>query len=370
MTLGLTILAGNLFKSAIFASWSDLSTLESVCLSSALASNLIAAHSWSPHTWSVTLNILKLIGAVLAGTAGVVAALSETKTPDKKHLSRAGWILLSLGIFGFAITLCSQVVEWVKAAYDAEEAQRQNAIVLSEIRRAVTRLETISFNIYMHIPVDDPGFKVYRDRLDAGITGLIDNYAHVAECHAGIEAVTKHTDDWEHAVIKICSDEGLPTKERDGLAATLIIDTVPRIALYKTPVDIALFRKLFNPAPADLHLMPIATAPNITGVLDEAGKLEGISLQRSALIAPPDKWYPSGEIVSVEDLVGAEAVIYMPWTESAPAESMWKQSGVSVMFYFNHQLVRLDRDATPAVDATGQQVFTYIFKREDFQKAR
>ncbi len=92
-------------------------------------------------------------------------------------------------------------MEWVKTSYDAEEAQRQNAIVLSEIRRAVTRLETVSYQIDMSISADAPALTVYKDRLDAGVQVLIDAYTGVA-MRGGIEAITKHKDDWEHAIIR------------------------------------------------------------------------------------------------------------------------------------------------------------------------
>ena len=103
--------------------------------------NVVSAHASTGQQWALVLNILKFIGAVLAGTAGVIGILTETKTadpsaPDEKHLAKSGEILLGFGIAGLAIAPTSQIVEWVKSGCDAQAAQQQNAAMLSEIRKA------------------------------------------------------------------------------------------------------------------------------------------------------------------------------------------------------------------------------------------
>jgi hypothetical protein len=103
--------------------------------------NVVSAHASTGQQWALVLNILKFIGAALAGTAGVIGILTETKTadpsaPDEKHLAKSGEILLGFGIAGLAIALTSQIVEWVKTGCDAQAAQQQNAAMLSEIRKA------------------------------------------------------------------------------------------------------------------------------------------------------------------------------------------------------------------------------------------
>jgi hypothetical protein len=355
---------------------SDPSTLVASCFACvlALANDGATTHKWTAHDWSLALNILKLMGAGLTGTAGVIATLSETKTPDKKHLSRAGRALLSLGIVGFAITLSSQIVEWVKGSYDADEAQHQNAITLSEIRRAVTRLDHISYSVTMGLPVSEPEFKKYRDHLDTRIQDFIEADVPFGQSSAGIRGISKHKDDWDHALIGI-HPEALPKKSPDGIATELINDVVPRVALYKRPIDARGFSPNSWPTP-DLSLVPTPSPPTLTGILDDFGgeSLRGLTVKRDGMDVPADRWSPSGDIVSIEDLVGAEAIIYIPWRvpwrNDDPVQKLWKQSTVSVVFFFNRQKVDLTRAATSAEDSDHLRVFTYVFTRDDFQKAR
>ncbi len=348
---------------------SDPNTLIASCFGCAMAAANDAAtsHKWTAHNWSLALNILKLIGAGLTGTAGVIATLSETKTPDKKHLSRAGRVLLSLGIVGFGITLSSQIVEWVKGSYDADEVQHQNAITLSEIRRAVTRLEHVSYNVTIELPVDETDFEKYRSHLEERIQRFIEEDVAFGDSYAGIRVIFKHKYDWEHALISV-SSEAFPKKPQDGAAAEFVNDVVPRVALYRRPIDPKLFGT--SGPRSDLDLIPTPNLPTLTGVLDDFGgeRLQSLTVRREGMDAPADRWHPSGDLVSIEDLVGAEAIIYMPWRGNDPAEKLWKQSTVSVVFFFNHQRVGFAREATSAEDNDHMRVFTYFFTKDDIQK--
>jgi hypothetical protein len=269
-----------------------------------------------------------------------------------------------------AITIGSQIVEWVKTAYDAEEAQHQNVVTLSEIRRAVTRFEDIRYNVYMDLPLDDPVFKKYRGELDKRIENIVDTDVRLNQCYGGIRPLTKHTRDWENAVIGICPD-GLPRKPQDGIVETLI-EAIPEIALYKRSIDATSFAAFSDESvdpTADLLLIPSPSplAPTITGSLDELETLQALFMERTGLNAPADRWSPSGDLVSVEDLVGAEALVYMPWRVPDSVEKLWKHSTLTVNstliireFVWRDPRLQLRRDITEQCLPTNSRRTTCI----------
>ena len=310
----------------------------------------------SSNSWSLTLNILKLIGAGVTGAAALIGILSETKTADKKHLTRAGKVLLVIGIVGFGTALGAQIVEWIKGTYDAQEAQKRNAAMLSEIRRAVSRFDTASYDVYVELPIDKPDLARYKDHLNKRLEEL-ELLPHLRwnHCYRGVKLLFKqHMEEWDNATIGVCT-EGLPSEREDGSAATFI-NTIPAIKLYKHPVE---FPSVSAP---DLQLVPMPqnTVPSLTGRLNFNGDLETLSSIRYGVDAPYAKWSPSGNLVSVEDLVGAQAAVYLPGNEIGGLAEVWKATHVRVEFYFNNQRISPDRNAVSVTDEP-----MYVFTRGD-----
>ena len=62
------------------------------------------------------------------------------------------------------------------------------------------------------------------------------------------------------------------------------------------------------------------------------------------MTAPSDKWSQSNAVVSIEDLQGAQAIIYLPFNTSPAVDLLWRQMNTSlrVTLYLNHQRIQLE----------------------------
>jgi hypothetical protein len=335
-----------------------------------LSTHLVSGHVWLGQRWSLVLNILKFIGAALTGTAGIIGILTETKvadpaTPDKKRLTKSGRILLGLGIVGFAIALTSQIVEWIKTGYDAQAAQLQNAATLSEIRKAVTRFETIDLDFTVALPINEPILKAYKDSLDKRLDEIETMNIGVGQVYKGIRVGTKHRDDWGNALISIAADsEAMPTA-RDGPIGDLI-KKIPQIEFYKPPVDPS---KNFVRR-GDLRLVATAGDLRLEGVLGHDEKVESLAIKWRGMNAPANKWSPTGALISLEELPGAQVVMYFPTIGSKGLTELWNQCTGSAAFYFNYQRVDMKREPVRTRDIYGQTVLSYQFVEDDVKPSR
>lgn len=330
--------------------------------------NGAVTHRWGAQEWSVVLNILKFLGAGLTGIAGVIGILTETKTsdpltPERKHLTQPGKILLGLGIAGLAIALVSQIAEWVKTGYDAEAAHIQNTAMLSEIRKAVTKFENVSMDITISLPIDEPLFKPYKDNLSKRLEDLEMMGVRAGQTYKGIHVVTKSNDDWHGAIISISSESDAMPAARDGAIVDLI-KQIPRVKFYKPPVDLS---KTFVRR-SDLSLVGAPGEVGFEGVLDDDGKLQTLHLRRNGMDAPANLWTPSGSLVSLEQLPGSQAAIFLPGIAQSNVEKLWGQCFVSARFYFNYQRVDMRRLPTRVKDIYGNTEYSYEFAEDDVKQ--
>src|SRR5437868_12914342 len=104
-------------------------------------------------------NVLKIAGAFVAGIAGIIGILGQTRTQDHK-LTRSGKLLFGMAIVGVVLAMSTQIWEWRKSIESDRIARAKNqelllkldreaqlaAKSLHEVRRAVTRFQDISFD--------------------------------------------------------------------------------------------------------------------------------------------------------------------------------------------------------------------------------
>src|SRR5437870_3749565 len=102
----------------------------------------------------IDLNILKFTGAFVAGLAGIIGILGQTRTQDNK-LTRSGKGLFGMASVGVVLALGTQMWEWRKSIEEDRAARQRSQDLLErldreahEIRRAVTRfrMPSISFD--------------------------------------------------------------------------------------------------------------------------------------------------------------------------------------------------------------------------------
>ena len=192
-----------------------------------------------------TLGILKIVGIVVAGAAASVGAIKDPRTEDKKkpHAVPAN-SSSSSGVLGVVIALSSQVVESAKAASDQAQSNARDAQLLNEIKRAVTRIETVDMDVSLVVPTANKAFSLsYLDDLSEWTNKLIDDNARATDQYHGVEVVTS-TDEGPD-VLKVGPSllSALPTPSRHKQAAEYFSDVVPCIAFYRKPID----TKSFNP---------------------------------------------------------------------------------------------------------------------------
>src|SRR5258707_1366105 len=116
-------------------------------------------------------NLLKIAAAFVAGIAGIIGILGHTKTQENK-LTRSGKWLFGLAIVGLVIALSTQIWEWKKSIAADQAARQRNQALLErldseahEIRRAVTRFQSVSFDWSCSFDSTDKTFGTYVQEL-------------------------------------------------------------------------------------------------------------------------------------------------------------------------------------------------------------
>lgn len=86
------------------------------------------------------LTSLQIAGALLSGVGGAVATFTDTRTEDKKRLTKAGWVAISLILSGMSLALISQKLA-------NEQAQEDTAKVLRRLEEQAKQSNNILTNL-------------------------------------------------------------------------------------------------------------------------------------------------------------------------------------------------------------------------------
>jgi hypothetical protein len=343
-------------------------------------------------------NILKIAGALIAGLAGIIGILWQTRTADNK-LTRYGKWLFGMAIVGVVLAVSTQIWEWRKSI-EADRASRQKnqelllkldtevqlaAKSLHEVKRAVTRFDTISFD-----------WSVSFDNTNGVVGPYIRELAKLAE-----EAVSKS---WSFDFDR--SDQGLhsstvdpksgqvsgfafagdsPAMPEEGkypLLRHYILEAVPVVAVFKTPIS----PKNYVPvAPNPFRTQQRWREPDLilkpnsgkVSILFPIQKVEPTVPKITVLHRSMDvsTLYTSGAIVSLEDLRGSQAIISFSFKEEL--QELWRTaSNHSLTFRVNDQIIAIGSDSdsllspgpvvsrlisTKTVGSLSQQLYSFTF---------
>jgi hypothetical protein len=329
-----------------------------------------AAHG---EIWSLLLNTFKTLGLIIGGIAGVLGTLHETKTEDKKHLTRHGHLLLRLGIFGFSLAVLAQLIEWKKSKLDAEATQNSNTIALREIRRAATRLQTVSLDSVFDLPISNAWFADYKQDLTTRVIGAVQSKQ---DLYQGLRTVLNSQEGPITFWIEPDS-EAMPDEKKHQIVRGYVDQLIPRIALFKRPIEATNFwlpsvSYIVTPgreASADLLLIP--EPGNLSLFVDlssydldfeELPSIRRLKAQRRGMNVSPWASASSGDIVSVGDLSGCQAIIYFhdPRVNLRP---LWESTKISLLkLYVNGLAISIDGSKlVPARAMHRDLVYTYIF---------
>jgi len=277
----------------------------------------------------IDLNVLKIVGAFIAGVAGIIGILGQTRTQDNK-LTRSGKLLFGLAIVGVVLALGTQIWEWKKNVERDLEARQQAADWLHEIRRAVSRFQSFSFDWTCSFDSTDRIFGPY-----------IQDLAKLAE-----DAANKPWPDFEK------SDQGLrpfvfdasrkaigyridgdssamPDEAKYSLLRHYILEAVPQVYVFKKSISPTNFvywppdfvdsmRKELRKPDLILTLTPgdVSVDFRLQTPRSKAPTITVLHSHMNASVA-----FASGEILSLEDLGGSQAIMLIlrrefqgPWS--------------------------------------------------------
>jgi hypothetical protein len=309
------------------------------------------------------LSVLKIIGLVLGALSGVIAALKDTKTPDKKHLTRAGKTLLVLGVLGFLMALGAQLKEWQEKESAAQASREQTERLLIQIKRAVTRLDTITIDVHYAWPIDAPEFAVYSKRINRIIDKVGKDSPQAGQTQNGLRVVSRTVDE-----VDIFSAENgstaLPHQGDGDAEGFYMLSPKAHVAIYKQPIaanEFSIFDDGKGSKPADMVLRPKAGKELVYFAADGERKFFP-SYQNNGMEVPPDTWSPSGRVISVEDLNDCQAFVYLPYGTSPGVLNLWSVSPPELRFYFDRQPISIQAASlTLGKDHWGRPVYTFMF---------
>ena len=271
-------------------------------------------------------NILKIAGAFVAGLAGIIGILGQTRTHDNK-LTRSGKWLFGMAIVGVVLALGTQIWEWRKSIEEDRAARQRSQALLEkldreahDIRRAVTRFQvpSISFDFGCSFDSTNKLFGPYI--LD--ITKLAE--AVISKPHLDFEksddglrlyGVNRRLGTWSFRID--ADSSAMPDETRYAALRHYIFDAVPQVYIFKTQIPLANFVAM---PPAIVHGMSsqvpvpdliLKLSPGDVSVTFAVQKREpqvsSVKVVHSGMNA--SVLFSSGVIVSLEDLGGCQAVI-------------------------------------------------------------
>jgi hypothetical protein len=294
---------------------------------------------------ATTLAVLKIVGVLITGASGVLALITETKTTDKRHLTKAGRLLLGLGVIGFIVAFGAQLTESYKAKADDDASKARTEKLLKEIARAVTRIDSISMDVSVHWPIEEPALSTYRNRLQELIEQADADYPKAGTESHGLKVTERNP---EHVNIFTIPDgsAAFPVSS-DGTAFELFNSAAhPHIFIYKQAPDedvLKAFAKSgLEPLPrADLTLIPRGGRRHTMIVTHHDFNTEtpfSIADNVTGLEVPRESWSQSKEAISLTDLAGATGIILIGST----LDVQHVFGAPSVNLYFNGSRIQIN----------------------------
>ncbi|SRR6266498_2246705 len=311
----------------------------------------------------IDLNILKIAGAFVAGVAGIIGILGQTRTHDNK-LTRSGKLLFGIAIVGVMLAVSTQIWEWRKSIENDQIARLKNqqlllkldneaqvaADSLHEVRRAVTRFQTISFEWYCRFNSTDKVFGPYISDLAKRAGDVISNPSFKEGDQGlhrrGIAASGEIT-----AFMFFPDSPAMPDEGKYALIRHYILEAVPEIRVFKTPISPETFRPIYpdpfsvkrSAAEPDLILRLNPGKLVITFPIHKSDpKVRTITVERTGMDA--SIWHTSGAIVSLEDLGGCQAIIYLPPLRGDFREPWSTSSNHLLRCRVNNQIIAVSAD--------------------------
>ena len=283
-------------------------------------------------TAMIDSNLLKIAGAFVAGLAGIIGILGQTRTQDNK-LTRSGKWLFGMAILGVVLAVGTQIWEWRKTIESNRAALQRNEQLLQkldveakEIRRAVTRFQKVSVDWSVTFESTDKVFGSYiGDLAKLAEDALSKPWSFgFGRSNQGLLRGAWNPDSGEVSSFKIDLDSpAMPDGAKYAGARQFLLTALPDITLFKKPISpahvIDMWPYVINawgpeaeqeqPKPDLILKLNSGKATVYIPTQTVEPKVPSITLMRSKMDA--SVYFSSGAIISVEDLDGCQGIIHM-----------------------------------------------------------
>jgi hypothetical protein len=284
---------------------------------------------------------------------------------------------LCIAVLGFAVGFAGETASQQKAVQAASEqadaAKRQAAEIqrtLEGLARVFTRFESISLQLETSLPFDAPELQDFRHRLEMTITSMVDDAVKVGTTRDGVRVITSRSKVPE--VFSFDFKYGPGTSGAKTKGEIYLEDSVPYIAIFKKPINpeayVGSYEPLLRP---DLSLIPAPGAGQMYLVkspdeLDESGYLVSGDLRYGRVDLPRSSWSPSGKIMSLKDLEGAQAIICPPWDVwgAAGLQELWDVTRLGrIVLFVNDLRIPIETKQLKVTQTSYGKVYSYVFPK-------
>jgi hypothetical protein len=192
------------------------------------------------------------------------------------------------------------------------ELFRLNTGTLNQVSRSLYPLKNVAITYSIRVPMDHEQLKGYRERFEREVTSLLPS----------LNSPGIHTWmlDRDGSVMRfnLNSQSTLaPHHDSEQLAYELLLNSTIEVELYKTPIKPQDRLKLSRAREErinkpDLTLRVFGNLNSQTHLIDYTLESKQFAITSRERLADPFFWSPSGKIVGLTDLLGAQMFVLMP----------------------------------------------------------
>jgi hypothetical protein len=320
--------------------------------------------------WNALLPTLKLLSIAVGAVSGFVGTATETKD-DQGHLTQWGKVTLWIVIISFGVASLAQIAELRVHDEDAKQAadratkelknaqvilqgldgeSKRTTSILGEVKsqqtdikriveglkkqdaatqktlqtlgRVITRFDSVTVRASFRVPWAKPIFGTYREKLLLTLQKFLEN-PHKTTVLDGVHLELATLQGGAAQINRVSMPTGEPaypdTTRYKDLGAYLD-SLVLGIGIFRHPVQPKSFSPISGPGAggADLNVQ-LPSGEKVYLEYDVNG--DKMWLTRSQMTATSERWVSSGFIQSVDDLSGAQAIVYFaPLMPSDPLQ--------------------------------------------------
>ena len=331
-------------------------------------------------TWKVLGLLVGGAGTILAAVAKVfddrektrAARERESNSPPRKRSLYISIGALCIAVLGFVVGFLGEMGSQREALDAATKQAAETQHLLQGLASVFTRFETISVRLQARMPFGAPLAK-YRHQLEKTITNLVDHRAQPGTVLNGVEVLTSVNRVPDVFSVGFSYAPG-PIRSGRTTGDTYLRSAAPYVAVFKTPIDPKTFNSehvAFGVLKPDLQLTPAPGAGKMILVRErypenESDFLDGGDLHFDRIEMPRDSWFPSGNVMALKQLEGAQAIIYCPWFVCTYPElrEVWDATmfgGIALII--NDQRIDLNMRHLAATATSYGTVYSYVFPR-------